>query len=118
MVDQKLHKESIHNRIAGPFPQPPFQNMVFSPLGLQPKKAPGQYRVIHHLSFPKGASVNDGIPHEFATVQYATVGQAIQHIVHHGPNCYLAKTDIQSAFRIIPVRLQPTGISVERSILS
>ena len=58
--------------------------MVFSPLGLQPKKVQGQYRVIHHLSFPKGQSVNDGIPDASATVQYATVGQAIQYIVQMG----------------------------------
>ena len=103
IVDLKLSKESNLGRIAGPFPQPPLGEMVFSPLGLQPKKAQGQYRVIHHLSFPKGHSVNDGIPFDSATVKYASVGQAIHHIVETGPRCYLAKTDIQSAFRIIPV---------------
>ena len=77
--------------------------MVFSPLGLQPKKIPGQYRVIHHLSYPKGQSVNDSIPDQESTVKYATVGQAIQYLVHYGSNSYMAKTDIQSAFRIIPV---------------
>ena len=103
IVDQKLNKESSQGRIAGPFSEPPFHNMVFSPLGLQPKKAPGQYRVIHHLSFPKGCSVNDGISHQDSTVQYATVGQAIHNIVQSGNSSFLAKTDIQSAFRIIPV---------------
>ena len=103
IVDRKLSKEAQLGRIAGPFPQPPLGEMVFSPLGLQPKKAQGQYRVIHHLSFPKGQSVNDGIPFDSATVKYASVGQAIHNIVQTGPNCYLAKTDIQSAFRIIPV---------------
>ena len=103
IVDQKLAKESSSGRIAGPFIQPPFQEMVFSPLGLQPKKIEGQFRVIHHLSHPKGFSVNDGIPEECSSVHYASVGQAIQHILSYGPKCYLAKTDIQSAFRIIPV---------------
>ena len=90
-------------RIAGPFTQQPLNDMVFSPLGLQPKKAQGQFRVIHHLSFPKGQSVNDGISFEDSTVKYASVGQAIHKIVALGPNCYMAKTDIQSAFRIVPV---------------
>ena len=103
IVDIKLDKEAKLGRIAGPFTQPPLEDMVFSPLGLQPKKAPGQFRVIHHLSFPKGRSVNDGIPFDLATVKYASVGQAIRHIVNTGPKCYLAKTDIQSAFRIVPV---------------
>ena len=80
--------------------------MVFSPLGLQPKKVPGEYRVIHHLSYPKGYSVNDGISFENSTVHYSSVGQAIQQIVSMGPRCYLAKTDIQSAFRIVPVHPQ------------
>ena len=102
-MDLKLNKEASLGRIAGPFPQPPLGEMVFSPLGLQPKKVPGQFRVIHHLSFPKGYSVNDGIPFDSATVKYASVGQAINHIVQTGPQCYLAKTDIQSAFRILPV---------------
>ena len=103
IVDQKLNKEMSLGRIAGPFPQPPMSQMVFSPLGLQPKKLEGQYRVIHHLSFPKGKSVNDGISVEDSTVKYASVGQAIQHIVSMGEGCFMAKTDIQSAFRIVPV---------------
>ena len=103
IVDQKLFKESSLGRIAGPFPLPPLGGMVFSPLGLQPKKAQGQYRVIHHLSYPKGASVNDGIPDEYSSVKYSSVGQAIHSIVQVGSSSYLAKTDIQSAFRIVPV---------------
>ena len=103
VVDTKLHKELSLARVAGPFPYPPLQNMTFSPLGLQPKKAPGEYRIIHHLSYPKGSSVNDGIPRDCSSVHYATVEQAIHFIRSFGSNCYMAKTDIKSAFRIIPV---------------
>ena len=77
--------------------------MVFSPLGLQPKKVPGEFRVIHHLSYPKGASINDGIPKHLSTVKYSSVGQAISNIIQKGQGSYMAKTDIKSAFRIIPV---------------
>jgi hypothetical protein len=80
--------------------------LVISPMGLQSKKKTGEFRVIHHLSYPRGASVNDGIPHECATVQYATVPQAIAHIMRFGKGCFLAKTDIKAAFRIMPVRPQ------------
>ena len=103
IVDQKLLKESKLGRISGPYNSPPMPDMVFSPLGLQPKKAQGQYRVIHHLSFPKGKSVNDGIPEEYSSVKYSSVGQAIHSIVKLGSGAFLAKTDIQSAFRIVPV---------------
>jgi hypothetical protein len=42
----KLAKESIKNRIAGPFRQPPFQNWNCSPLGLVPKNVPRTFRLI------------------------------------------------------------------------
>ena len=103
VVDEKLAKEGSQGRIAGPFDYIPLKEMVFSPLGLQPKKVPGQFRVIHHLSYPKGFSVNDGIPKDCATVQYATVSKAIKFMLRFGQGCYLAKTDIKSAFRIVPV---------------
>ena len=90
-------------RIQGPFDAPPFINTVISPIGLQPKKTPGEFRLIQHLSYPKGQSVNDSIPKELASVSYATVGSAIQAIKRMGRGCFMAKTDIQSAYRIVPI---------------
>ena len=49
-------------------------------------------------------SINDGIASEYTHVQYARVADAIKLIKGAGPGCYLAKTDIKSAFRIIPIR--------------
>lgn len=103
IVDQKLAKEIQAGRIIGPFEKPPFHNLKVSPLGVIPKKVQGEYRMIHHLSFPFGGSVNDFIPPEFCSVQYATVDDAIQIIKRLGLGCALAKTDVRSAFRIIPV---------------
>jgi hypothetical protein len=93
-VDRKLEQELAANRIAGPFTSPPFHSFCVSPLGLIPKKIPGDFRLIHHLSFPKGISINDGIASENTHVQYATVADAIRLIKRAGPGCYLAKTDI------------------------
>ena len=102
-VDMKLGQELAANRLAGPFTSPPFQPFCVSPLGLIPKKVPGDFRLIHHLSYPKGSSVNDGIAAENTSVQYAKVADAIRLIKRAGPGCFLAKTDIKSAFRIIPI---------------
>ena len=55
------------------------------------------------MSYPTGKSINDGIPREFATVHYTSISDAIDHIISFGPHCYLAKSDIKSAFRIIPI---------------
>ena len=103
IVDSKLKKERELGRIKGPFKQPPFPNFFVSPLGVIPKKTPGEYRMIHHLSFPYGLSVNDSIPREFCTVKYATVDDAINIVKKLGKGCAMAKTDVRNAFRILPV---------------
>jgi hypothetical protein len=105
-VDKKLEQELAANRLAGPFTIMPFQSFCVSPLGLVPKKAPGDFRLIHHLSFPKGRSINDGIAPEHTHVQYATIADAIRLVKRAGRGCFLAKTDIKSAFRIIPIHPQ------------
>ena len=101
-VEEKINKELRENRLSGPFEKPPSKNFRCSPIGLQPKKD-GTFRLIQHLSWPHGSSVNDGIPVEFSSVQYDTVAQAIQKIKGMGGACYMAKTDIKSAFRIVPI---------------
>ena len=68
-----------------------------------PKKQHGSYRLIHHLSHPTGSSINDNIPQELCTVQYQTIENAIAHIRALWQGCFMAKTDIAEAFRIIPV---------------
>ena len=96
-------KELEASRIVGPFLIPPFLVFRTSPLGISPKKTPLEFRLIHHLSYPSGASVNDFIPKEFSTVRYATIDDAISLVKKLGAGCYMAKTDIQSAFHIFPI---------------
>ena len=65
----------------GPFREPPVNSAFrISPLGVVPKKVPGEFLVIHNLSHPDGNSVNEYIPREFPTVHYATVEDAISFI--------------------------------------
>ena len=104
IVDSKIQKELVLGHILGPYSAlPDFPNFRLSPLGVVPKKSPGEYRVIHHLSYPEGNSVNDFIPHEFSSVHYATIQDAIAVIKKSPSTIYLGKVDIESAFRIIPV---------------
>jgi hypothetical protein len=63
-MEEKLAKEISQGRIAGPFDELPFVNKHISPIGVVPKKEAGQYRLIHHLSYPKDNSINDHIPDE------------------------------------------------------
>ena len=71
-----------------------------------PKKTPGDFRIIHHLSFPHGRSINSGIDKQYTHVVYHNVDQAINILCSVGIGAFLAKTDIKNAFRIIPVHPQ------------
>ena len=103
VVDAYIQRERQAGRVAGPFPKDFSGVKMISPIGLIPKKEPGSFRVIHHLSFPAGSSVNDYIPRECTTVTYGSVDEAVQ-IIADTPNPYLAKTDVKNAFRLIPIR--------------
>ena len=103
VVDAKISKELKAGRLAGPFRTRPFYPFRISPLGVVPKKTPGEFRLIRHLSYPRGSSVNDGISPDHTSVSYATISDAIRHIKAAGRGCFLAKTDVKNAFRIIPI---------------
>ncbi|KAM9326262.1 uncharacterized protein PAF06_002450 [Gastrophryne carolinensis] len=83
--------------------RPPLEDLVVSPLGVVPKKEPGKFRLIHHLSFPRGGSVNDGIDKELSSVSYTSFDFALDMVREAGPGALMAKTDIESAFRLLPV---------------
>lgn len=102
-VLEKLEKEVGLGRMAGPFSEPPILNLRISPLGLVPKKEIGKFRMIHHLSYPPGESVNDGIGKEEAAVSYVSFDRAVSLVARAGPGALLAKSDIESAFRLLPV---------------
>ncbi|KAL9954485.1 hypothetical protein ACROYT_G042033 [Oculina patagonica] len=106
IVTSNLAKEVALGRIAGPYDNPPFPNFQVSPIGLVPKKHSSKFRTIFHLSFPKSGetSINHFISKEDHSLQYITIDNAIQGIQSLGQGCFLAKTDIESAFRLIPIK--------------
>ncbi|XP_069816798.1 uncharacterized protein [Dendropsophus ebraccatus] len=103
VLKEKMRKEVSLGRVEGPFPSPPFTNLRVSPLGVVPKKDPGKFRLIHHLSHPKGVSVNDGISPEDASVSYVSFDRAVALVRDAGRGALMAKSDIESAFRLLPV---------------
>ena len=106
IVTENLSREVALGRVAGPFPRPPLPNFQVSPIGLVPKKHTAKFRTIFHLSFPKSGetSINSSISKEDFSLQYITIDNAIQGILRLGQGCFLAKTDIESAFRLVPLR--------------
>jgi len=69
-----------------------------------PKSQPEKWRIIIDLSHPKGHSVNDSISKPLCSLKYVTIDEAIKGIVQHGQGTLLAKIDIKSAFRLLPVQ--------------
>ena len=69
-VTTKLSREIGMGRVAGPFDVPTPADVILSPLGVVPKKTPGEYKLIHDLSFPKLDSVNSHIEKVYTEVTY------------------------------------------------
>ena len=105
ILEHNLLTEVLNGHTAGPFPFPPFKHFRISPLGLVPKKHSSKWRTIFHLSYPKTSptSINANIPIEDYTLQYITIDNAIHLLLSLGKGAFMSKTDIQSAFRIIPI---------------
>lgn len=75
-----------------------------NPIGLIPKPhQPGKFRLIVDLSAPQGGSVNDAISSTLCSLQYASVEQAAILVRHLGPAALMAKLDLRSAYRMVPV---------------
>ena len=75
-----------------------------SRFGVIPKPhQPGKWRLITDLSSPKGSSVNDGVAPALCSVSYASVDDAVRCIASLGRGALLAKFDIASAYRAVPV---------------
>ncbi len=104
MVEEKLTKELRAKRIIGPFLGPVFQAYMISPMKILAKKVPGKFRVILDLLAPfEGVSVNSCIPMDEGTVTYDMVNTSIQLINRAGPGAILAKTDVEHAYKLVPI---------------
>lgn len=58
---EKVRKEVEEGRVSGAHLTLTLPTLCISPLGIVPKNAPGEFRLNHHLSYPKGHLVNDAI---------------------------------------------------------
>ena len=103
ITQQKIDREVAEGRVAGPFSFPPLPNLRISPIGLVQKRNGSDFRLIHHLSYPKHESVNDFIDQKLCYVKYASFDEAVAIVQELGKNCLLGKSDMKSQFRIIPV---------------
>ena len=108
VIREYICKELSLGRMLGPFPDasalPPIHINRF---GVIPKgHNTGKWMLITDLSFPPNHSVNDGIDPSLCSLSYISVDQVADIATQYGRGTLLAKVDIESAYRLIPVHPQ------------
>ena len=98
VVDEYLLKERKRGVLLGPFQKEEVPEVVNSRFGVIPKGGqPGKWRLIVDLSHPEQHSVNDGVNSEWCSLTYVRVDDVV------GDGGKMAKINVQSAYRIVPV---------------
>ena len=116
LILERLHKEVQLGQMWGPFKDPPFQHLICSPVGLVTKKDSEEMRMIMHLSFPYGSSMNDFIDQDKESTQYQQFDDTVRLVCQQGQGCYMTKGNVKSAFKLAPIRnknLECLGIFFE-----
>ena len=103
VVSSNLQKEIALGRVAGPYPDAPLPDFQCHPVGVVPKRHSSEWRTIYHLSYPQGHNINDYIPKDSFSLTYVRVDDAIHILKTLGKGAFMAKTDLKSAFRLIPI---------------
>ena len=103
-VSAAIAAEVAAGTTRGPYSEPPLPNFVVNQLSAR-DKPDGSVRLILDLSQPPGQSVNDGIDADMYRLSYTSLTEAFRLIfAAGGTGALLAKVDIKSAFKLIPVR--------------
>lgn len=107
VIDRYIANEVRLGRVIGPLNGEQCPAIHVSRFGVIPKGHQlGKWRLIVDLSHPQGASVNDGIEKELCSLHYSSVEEAVRRVINLGPGTQMAKLDIESAYRIVPVHPQ------------
>ncbi len=102
-VDTYIRSEVANGKLVALQPTLPTAGHI-SPIGIIPKAhQPGKFRLIVDLSAPKGNSVNDGVPPDLCSLEYTSVDEAAQLVKMCGKGAWMAKIDLQSAYRMVPI---------------
>ncbi len=112
-ISEYIDSELAKNRMLGPFPLAWRHFLHVNHFGLIPKgHGTGKFRLIMDLSYPHGASVNDGIDPALTSLSYTSMNSAAQRMQQLGKGSLLAKMDIESAYRLVPIHPQDRILQV------
>ena len=104
VVEEYLASELEAGRVVGPLDLQKCPQVQVSLFGVIPKShQPNKWLLIVDLSSPEGKSVNDCIDKSLCSLSYVSVDDLAEIIRRVGHKALLAKLDIRSAYRIVPV---------------
>ena len=105
VIDAYIKEECDAGRVLGPFAAVAVPAKIqVSRFGVIPKPhKPDSWRLILDLSSPAGASVNDGVDCNLSSLSYVSVEDIAEMVLAMGRGVELAKIDIRSAYRLVPV---------------
>ena len=103
VVREYLATECSEGKVLGPLDPTKFPQIHTSRFGVIPKGLTGRWWLIVDMSSPEGGSVNDGIPEELCSLSYVGIKDAARAIQDRGRGAVMAKVDVKSAYRNIPV---------------
>ena len=99
-----LQEELSKGRVAAPFAHSLISYGQISRFGVIPKHHKlDSWRLIIDLSHTHNHSINDGIPSSLCSIKYITIDSAINQILSLGKGKMMAKINIKTAFRLLPV---------------
>ena len=104
VVEDYLQKEIPLGRVIGPVSLSRVPSIQINHFGvISENHQPGKWRLIVDLSDPAGFSINDGIDRDLYSLKYVSVDDAVRSIVDLGLGTLIAKLDIESVYRIVPL---------------
>jgi len=68
-----------------------------------PKGTPGKWRLIVDLSASEKFSINDGVDTSTCSLQYVKEEEAAREVAKQGYSAWMAKVDVQHAYRNVPM---------------
>ena len=104
VVEEYIAKEMEAGRVVRVTDKATAARVQISPFGVMEKKrGSGKWRLIVDLSSPEDSSVNDGITKADCSLSYIKVDDVAEAAAKLGKGTLLAKMDVKSAYRIVPV---------------
>ena len=104
VIDHYIGKEVAGGCIMGPFPHGYIPALHINWMGVVPKgHTLRRWHLITDLSFSECGSVNGGIAAQLCLRRYMSVDTVAAAACGLGPGTLLAKMDVSSAYRLVPV---------------